>query len=46
MIFAGVTNLINQYSINKLRKRMEEEEQRRRLEEGQEVEDADYEEVK
>ena len=42
VIFAGVTNLINQYSINKLRKRMEEEEQRRRLEEGQEVEDADY----
>ena len=46
VIFAGVTNLINQYSINKLRKRREEEEQRRRLEEGQEVEDADYEEVK
>ena len=46
VIFAGVTNLINQYSINKLRKRMEEEEQRRRLEDEPVVEDADYEEVR
>ena len=46
VIFAGVTSLLNQHSINKLRKRMEEEEQRRRLEESPAVEDAEYEEVK
>lgn len=45
-IFYGVTDLLNQYSIRKLRKASEEKEKMQRMNEGVEVEDADYEEVK
>lgn len=44
-IFYGITSLINQYNINKLRKMAREEEQRQKLN-GTEIVDTDYEEVK
>ena len=44
-IFYGITSLINQYNINKLRKMAREEEQRQKLN-GSEIVDTDYEEVK
>lgn len=44
-IFYGITSLINQYNINKLRKMAREEEQRQKLN-GTEIMDTDYEEVK
>lgn len=44
-VFYGVTDLINQYNINKLRKQRQEEEQRQKMG-GGEIEDADYEEIK
>ena len=44
-IFYGITSLINQYNINKLRKMAREEEQRQKLN-GTEIVDTDYEEVR
>ncbi|WP_294139337.1 DUF308 domain-containing protein [uncultured Sanguibacteroides sp.] len=44
-IFYGVTDLINQHNINKLRKQRQEEEQRQKMG-GGEIEDTEYEEVK
>lgn len=44
-VFYGVTDLINQYNVNKLRKQRQEEEQRQKMG-GGEIEDADYEEIK
>lgn len=46
IIFYGITDLINQYSINKMRKANDEKEKIERMDEGHEVEDAEYEEIK
>lgn len=46
IIFYGITDLINQYSINKLRKKNDEKEKIQKMDGIHEVEDADYEEVK
>ena len=46
LIFYGITDLVNQYAINKLRKSNDEKEKIQRMDGAQDVEDADYEEVK
>ena len=46
LVFYGITDLINQYAINKLRKSNDEKEKIERMDGRQDVEDADYEEVK
>lgn len=45
-VFYGITDLLNQYRIRKVRRAHEENEKIRRLENSPEVEDADFEEVK
>lgn len=44
-IFYGVTDLISQYYLRKLRKQAENEEQKKKLEDTPEIEDTDYEEI-
>lgn len=46
IMFYGITDLINQYSIKKMRKSSEEREKIERMDGSQVVEDVDYEEVK
>lgn len=45
-IFYGVTDLINQYGINKMRKANDEKEKMEKLDGVDDIEDADYEEIK
>ncbi|MEG0795995.1 MAG: DUF308 domain-containing protein [Odoribacter sp.] len=45
-IFYGITDLLNQYTIKKMRRVNEDKEKMVKMEDGQEVEDAEYEEVK
>ena len=45
-IFYGVTDLLNQYAIKKMRKATEEKEQIVKMEKEADVEDAEYEEIK
>lgn len=44
-IFYGVTDIVSQYKVSKLRKMNEKQEQKKKLD-GNEIEDAEYEEVK
>lgn len=46
IIFYGITDLVNQYAIRKLRKSNDEKEKIERMDGKPDVEDADYEEVK
>lgn len=45
-MFYGITDLISQYGIHKMRKHWEEEEQKKKLDGDRDIEDTDYEEVK
>lgn len=45
-IFYGVTDLINQYTVNQLRKKNEKESQEKRMDGEGDIQDTDYEEVK